>query len=403
MEGRLKTETERSVAILAQAKSEMARAPEARRLPQCAAAAAAAAAAARAAGAAARAIGNLAASASLVAAAGACEAAGALLQPTEQVLEVDTRMAAIRPVITELVAAGHASAEPQVPRDVRVRRNLAEHFCHGDGGACLAGSPAVLRRRQRGGRMGPRLATSSCSTGVDDHLKRDANGNSGADDSSMADLPDMLAALTPDRLLSARPNDASTGVAASIDFVQTGHPTFLPGGGLRHCRTCLRRPLPQMSWCACPIAVRSACKPHARREPREAPRQHLLPLRAVTRWAPSPIAHAPVGAATRGMSTRRHTWQHLPIQGAVTSRSWRLSPPVALLLNPWVMMLRISLMCLAIRRVILAHAWLMMLRISLMSLAIRRVPLPRTWMMMLRLSLMLVDLPPTPLAGALLP
>ena len=88
----------------------MARLAEPRRSPQCAAAAAAAAAAAsaaKAAGAAARAIGHLAASASLVAAAGACEAAGALLQPDVQVLEVDTRMAAIRPVISDLVATGH--------------------------------------------------------------------------------------------------------------------------------------------------------------------------------------------------------------------------------------------------------------------------------------------------------
>ena len=123
------------------------------RLRAAAFAAAAAAAACHAVGAVARALGCLAESAAVIAAGIAASSAAYLLEPVSgKELEVEDRVAAIRPVLEERVGAALEGRQPLLPAAVRARRNCAKHADFGAGGNLLKCADAEIKRRQRGGR-----------------------------------------------------------------------------------------------------------------------------------------------------------------------------------------------------------------------------------------------------------
>ena len=81
--------------------------------------------------------------------------------------EVDARLRAIAPVLTELVSAGAAGRVPAVSGSARLRRNVAAHSGFGEGPAVVEATTADLKRRQRGRRKGrPKDPAETSSTGL---------------------------------------------------------------------------------------------------------------------------------------------------------------------------------------------------------------------------------------------
>jgi hypothetical protein len=102
----------------------------------------------------------------LVAACKTALAASFLLEPVgNRELEVEARLCAIRPALSEQVGAAEEGRRPQLSGAERARRNCAAHACFGVGAEFLNSSDSDIKRLQRGGRRARRRRSVEVAQG----------------------------------------------------------------------------------------------------------------------------------------------------------------------------------------------------------------------------------------------